>query len=220
VQRNPSYFDLRQWVEGEGRVVILGLSGQKGLYLTVSGFDGWVDADGYYNVQVNNPLTGTSAIYKMRDGVTYSEMQIGLNWQRVDLMISLLSPAWTVASTILGADLNGADGWSVKLGTTGWDEDSLYFIHSRARDAVGMVGWSSVLVKMNCANIYAQGDYDNNGTADIGDLFVLINFITLNGVPPVGGATRADANCDNYVNVTDIVYYLNFIFGSAPLPCY
>ena len=64
------------------------------------------------------------------------------------------------------------------------------------------------------------GDFNNDGAADLGDLFLLTDFITRGGPPPAGGGARADANCDNYVNVTDVVYFMNYLFGNVGAPCY
>ena len=56
--------------------------------------------------------------------------------------------------------------------------------------------------------------------ANVVDLNYLMQFITLDGPAPIGGAGRADANCDNHVNVADVVYYMNYLFNTAGPPCY
>jgi hypothetical protein len=47
----------------------------------------------------------------------------------------------------------------------------------------------------------------------------LIEFITRDGQEPFGGAFRSDCNCDNAVNIADIIYYMNYLYGTASPPC-
>ena len=189
--------------------------------MTVNGFQGWTEPDGSHAVAVANPVSGTIQYLPMRDNPSYSEVSVYGIWHRVDIMISVTAKYWVGApATPLGADFNGADGWSFNLLASGMEEDSLYYIRATGRDATLYRGSSTVLVRNSCSGIYSQGDFDNDGAADISDLFLLINHITMGGSPPVGGAARADANCDNYVNITDVVFFMNYLFGMASSPCY
>ncbi|MFQ6008153.1 MAG: dockerin type I domain-containing protein, partial [Candidatus Zixiibacteriota bacterium] len=218
--RNPDYFILRSWVEDEQRAVLIGLGGTPGVWLAVDGFSGWVQPDSSYLVRVSNPLTGTKIDVAMRNNLGINEIYFNGSWHRVDLMISLLAKTWVVSRILVGADLNGADGWSFTWNPTGLTEDSLYFFRATGHDNTGLTGSQTVLLRYNCSQTYVLGDYNNDGRADIGDLTYLIEFMTLSGPPPVGSAARADSNCDHNVNIADIVYYMNFLFGNADQPCY
>jgi len=220
VSRNPDYFTLRTWVEEQERVVILGLSGNPATFLTVDGFRDWDEPDGSHLVSVANPLSGTILHLPMRDYPSYSEIYFGGTWQRVDIMISVLARFWTVPRTAQGFDLNGEDGWSYSWAPADLITDSLYFIRAVGRDATDFRGASTVLIRNNCSGAHVAGDYNQDRVTDIVDLFILVDFIALGGEPPAGGIGRADANCDNYINVTDIVFYMNYLFGGASPPCY
>ena len=219
-QRNPDYFHLRTWVEEEERAVIIGLGGTPCVWLAVDGFSGWEQPDGSYLIRVSSPLTGTIMTVAIRANLDVSEVYFNGSWQHVDLMVSLLAYDWIVSRSLIGADMNGADGWSLSWVPTGLTEDNPYFFQASGRDAGGLYGSEVALLRYNCSQAYLPGDYDNNGHASILDLSYLIEFIALDGPAPVGGAGRADANCDNNVNVADVVYYMNFLFGSAAPPCY
>jgi len=218
--RSPDYHSLRTWEEEEERIVILGLSGQPALYLTVDGFRGPTEPDSTHVVSVANPLTGTIQHLSWRDDTDYPEIAVNGTWQRVDVMISLLAGSWTVERTLVGIDFTGADGWSLVLQQSGTNEDSLYFVRAVGRDATSYRGASTVLVRANCTQVYVNGDYNDDRVTDIVDLIILVDFIARGGPPPTGGAARADANCDHYINITDVVYYINFLMERASPPCY
>lgn len=219
-QRDPDYLDIRTWVEEEERVVLLGLSGPSAIWVVVDGFNGFRRTDGGYDVRLVNPLNGAVELLPMRRNGTYSEVFFNSAWHRIDIMVALQSPTWTPARSLIGADLNGADGWSVDWTPSGLKEDSMYFLRVQVRDATGNRGASTLMLRYACTSVYARGDYDGDGFSDIGDLVQLIAYITNNGPAPAGGGRRADANCDTYVNIADIVFYLNYLFGTAPQPCY
>jgi len=216
---DPNYFDIRRWLEDEERSVMLGLGGVPGLWMAVDGFQDWRQEDSTYQVRVSNPESGTLVNYSIRNQSGYSELYFNGRWHQVDLMVSMLARDWTVSRTMFGFDLNGADGWSYSWTPTGVYEDSLYFIHATTKDASNIRGYSTSLFQYNCTEDYVAGDYDDNGEIDIADLTYLINFIINEGPAPIGGAGRADSNCDNYINVSDIVYFMNYIFGSSDEPC-
>ncbi len=220
LKRNPDYFQLRSWVEEEQRATIIGLSGGVAIYLAVDGFQDWLQPDNSFYVRVNNPHGGILEIFQMRKNGTNSELFYAGSWQVVDVMISIAANSWTISRALLGFDMNGADGWSYDLQAASLEQDSLYFLTAVGRDETNMEASSSVLIKNNCSSVFRPGDYNQSGQADIVDLLLLIDFITKGGLAPSGGGARADANCDNYVNITDIVFYLNFLFGTASTPCY
>ena len=219
IQRSPSYWSLRTWVEDERRGVILGLSGNPGMYVAVNGFSGWRQPDSSFSVSISDPVSGTvhDAAYQFTSGTW--QIQISSVWHPVDLMMSMTAKTQTISRQLVGVDTDRLNGWTVNLPATGLVENNLYFIRAVGRDSSGFQGTSAVLTRYTCAGSYVAGDYNSDNSTDLADLFVLINFISGTGYAPDGGARRADANCDNYVNVADIVYYMNFLFGVAATPC-
>jgi hypothetical protein len=219
-QRNPDYFSLRTWVEEEERAVIIALSGDPGLWLAVDGFPDWTQPDNSYLVKVSNPLTGTLIDLPMRTNLGFNQVNLGGSWRNVDMMVSLLAKNHTVSRTTMGADFTGADGWSFGWKPFNLLEDSLYFFRAAGHDADQHEAAATVLLRYVCDGFYVAGDYDGDNDASISDLVWLIDFLTAAGPPPVGGSERADANCDGFVNIADIVYYMNFTFGVADPPCH
>ncbi|MFH1372698.1 MAG: dockerin type I repeat-containing protein [bacterium] len=218
--RNPDYFLLRRWVEDEQRVVVLALGGTPGIWLAVDGFTGWEQPDGSYMVRVSDPRTGSMVTMPMRAGLSTGELLYNGTWQRVDLLLSILGWPWDVSRQLLGADFVGADGWSYSWIPTGLAEDSLYFFIAGGHDVGGLAGFGTVLLKYNCSDSYVAGDYTQDDETNVVDLNLLIQFVAYGGEPPDGGAGRADANCDGIINIADVVYYMNFLFGNAGPPCY
>ncbi|MCD6249595.1 MAG: hypothetical protein J7J98_04600 [candidate division Zixibacteria bacterium] len=219
LKRQPNYADLRTWVENDERVVMLGVGGNPGFWLIIDGFSAWQRTDSTYLVSVANPLTGTIESATWRDLTGYSEIKLSGVWHRADLMISMFATGWNVSRSMIGADLIGQDGWSVHWNPSGILDGTYHYLRSVGHDQDDHQGAYSVLVQHNCAAVYVPGDYDNDRVATMSDLFLLIEFITQAGPPPDGGAMRADCNCDNVVNIADIIYYMNYLYGTASPPC-
>jgi len=219
LMRDPGYFSLRQWVEDEERTVILGLGGSPGRFVAVDGFSGW-RSDGQFLVRVSSPFSGAIEEMAMLDSPGGASLQVEGEWQSVDLMIAVSARQWSVNRTLIGTDFNDADGWSFDWTPSGFSDNDLVFVRAIGADRSGMSGESSVLLRYNCASTFVAGDYDNDGGATISDLSYLIEFLALGGPPPAGGVIRADANCDRTVNIADIVYYMNFLFGKVATPCH
>ena len=87
------------------------------------------------------------------------------------------------------------------------------------RDGSGHSGTDVVMGEYDCSLVYVAGDLDGNRELNIADLFQLIDFVALGQGTIHGGPGRADVNCDNVVNVADVVFYMNFLYGSAGAPC-
>ncbi|MEA3296560.1 MAG: dockerin type I repeat-containing protein, partial [candidate division Zixibacteria bacterium] len=216
--RNPGYFDLRTRVEDEQRAVLIGIGSQPGIWLAVDGFKGWVQSDDNYTISVSDPRNGIIVDVPMRDSPEGGQLYLDGYWQTADIMISISPNDWTVARDLIGIDCNSVDGWQLVWTPNGVVDDSAYFFRSKGYDITGFTGISTVLIKYSCSNVYTPGDYNGDKLANIMDLIYLIDFLTVNGPPPVGGAERADANGDNYVNIADIIYYVNYIYRTAGLP--
>lgn len=219
--RDPDYVELRSWVQDYERSVVLGLGGDPGLWVALNGFTGWASGPDEYTVSISNPLTGQIETVTWRDGVGQAELQIDGTWHPVEMMVSIIADDWTVSRSTVGADFSGDDGWSIAWTPNGLVEGTKFFLMVGATDATNLTGVATLLAEYNCANQYVEGDFDNNGTADVGDLYLLIQFITNDGPPPAGGVGRADCNCDTYINVADVVYLMNYVFGHTTTPpCY
>ncbi|MDX9858309.1 MAG: dockerin type I repeat-containing protein [candidate division Zixibacteria bacterium] len=219
-KRSPKYVGLRTWVQDDERVVLLGLGGDPGLWVAVDGFLDWETAPNTYLVSIMNPLTGSVQDVPFRESGGVTEMQITGEWHSVDLMVSLLAPDWSLTRALLGKDLNGADGWSYLWTPHPLTEGDWFFMWAATEDANRYAGHTSVLMQYICENTFSAGDYNGDGGADIVDLYYMIQYITLGGPAPAGGPQRADANCDTYINIADIVYFMNYLYGTASTPCY
>jgi hypothetical protein len=218
--RKPDYYAMRSWIEDDQRTAVLGLGDAPGLWVAVNGFTGWVDSAGNRTLSIMNPLTGLMVDAPLRVNLGTSELSLDGVWHTVDIMVSLRARTWTVTRTLVGADSSGADGWSVAWTPSGLTEGNPYIFHAVGRDAQSFQGVSTYVGRYTCASAYKPGDFNDDGLADILDLQILVEFMSHNGQPPIGGAGRADCNCDHNVDIADVVYYINFLFGTASAPCY
>jgi hypothetical protein len=83
-------------------------------------------------------------------------------------------------------------------------------------------GWFICRVRVIGTDVH-RGDCNGDGMINIGDVIVLINYLFMNGDPPIplpDGDSTGDANDDGDVNIADAVYLINFLFtgGSPPPP--
>ncbi|MBI5266894.1 MAG: hypothetical protein HY851_06640 [candidate division Zixibacteria bacterium] len=218
--RNPSYFDIRIWVEEEGRIAMLGLGGNPGLWVTVNGFSGWQNVDSTYTISISNPLTGTIQSTTIRNTVSGSELLVSGVWHTVDIMVSLLAKTWVPTRTLIGADASSANGWSINWTPANVTEGNLYFFRARGVDLTNYSKTATIMIQYDCSNFFTKGDYTGDGYANIVDLAYLISYFGNKGPAPSGGIYRADANCDNYVNIADMIYYMNYLFGKVAAPCH
>lgn len=218
-KRNPEYLDLRKWVEEDERSVMIALGGTPGSWMAVNGFKGWAQTDTSYTISVSIPMAGIIQDVKFKRSGGVSRIFFGGTWHPVDIMVSLLALGWDVPHPVVGVDFNGGNGWSLSWVPTGLIEGNHYYFRASTQDGTLYLGSSSTLFRYRCTGLYTAGDYNNDKITNLADLYYLISFITQDGAPPAGGAERADANCDGLVNVVDIVYYLNYLYGSSPAPC-
>ena len=156
----------------------------------------------------------------MRNNYGDYEVNFSGTWQKVDMMITTVGHNWSIDRNLIGSDLNGADGWSFNWTPDGLVQTNQYFFRAEGIDATSLTDASTIILNYDCSSFFVNGDFNNDGYTNIGDLNYLINYYLYDGPPPVGGAWRADTNCDNYLNFTDIVYLTNFIFGTSPPPCH
>ncbi|MFH1688576.1 MAG: PKD domain-containing protein [bacterium] len=219
--RNPDYYQIRRWVEDEQRGVIIGLTGANATWLAVDGFTGWPAVGEYWTLIVSDPTSGGYLHLDLRDNGLSHQVMYGGSWHDIDLMIALQPDGYSVTRSLMGADFDGTDGWIYQ-----WQpnssvlDDSLYFFRSTGYDAGGLAGSSAVLLRYTCASTYLAGDYNDDSVTNILDLAYLVEFVTSDGNSPAGGDSRADANGDGYVNIADVVYFMNYLFGGAAPPTY
>ena len=92
---------------------------------------------------------------------------------------------------------------AVDLGTSG--EDNNY-------------GWGIIdAYAAVSAVVFKHGDPDGSGIIDVVDIAFLINYLYVDGPPPVP-LWAGDANCDGHVDVLDIVYLINYLYVDGPEP--
>ncbi|MBU0982941.1 MAG: hypothetical protein KKA42_03660 [candidate division Zixibacteria bacterium] len=218
-RRNPTYYDVRTWVEESQRTVVLGLGGNPGLWVAVDGFSGWQATDTAFEVTVANPVAGSLVSGVMIDRGGVSELTLDETVYTVDIMVSMTTLAWTISRPVACVDFSGTDGWGCTWSSAGIDDGTPVFLRTSARDAANNQGYSTVMVSYDCAFAHVQGDYTGDGLTDIDDLLTLIPYVT-GGAGMAGVDPRFDANCDNVINIADAVYYMNFLFGATSAPCH
>ncbi len=62
-----------------------------------------------------------------------------------------------------------------------------------------------------------RGDVDNSGTADVADVFFLINYLFAGGPAP-SSPCRGDVNANEVVDVNDVFALINYLFAGGPAP--
>jgi hypothetical protein len=217
--RSPDYYRFRTLFQEKELLVVLAISGTPGAYLVASKVSGLIDNQGRFPIQVSNPMTGTAVDIYMRNVTNGAEIYFNSVWHPLDMIITVDGYSHTVTRDLLGTDNSSAGGWNFNWGSSNMTTDSLYFITAISTDATGRTGMATNLVRSHCPT-FAKGDYDGNGSVNIGDALYLINAIYRNGLAPVGGIGRADANCDTLINLSDVIYMIQYLYGAKPAPCY
>ena len=218
--RYPTYLQLRREVELLGKIGMLAVGGNSNSWVLLDGFNGGKQLDGTYLLTISNPATASIDTVQFRELANSSEIFFNGSWQPVEMMILIGTDGWNSQITNFGIDMNRTDGWSYNWTPPNLWQGSDYYIQTKATEISGLKGYYTTMIHYDCTQFYLAGDYNNDGLTNIDDLNILISYFTNQGPPPTGGDSRADANCDNYLNITDIVYYLNYLFGSVSQPCY
>ncbi len=214
----PNYFDIRKKVEVENQIVILGLGNDPGKWVVVEGFKGWRHIDGSFTITVMDPTEGTFIDMNLVNTFP-SEVSYNGKTQKIDLMVMVKSTDIVSYGSYVGSDTDGTDGWAIEWIPDELTDNSPYFFNSVGyKDNLSEM--NSVLLNYSCSETYFAGDYNDDELNDINDYLILQTYIIERISPPLGGAYRADANGDSNINIADLIYYLNFLFGNVSEPVY
>lgn len=217
----PYYMDVRTIFEEKELLPILGLSGNPGLYAVLSDMTGLDNGGGQYVVTISDPITGTSVETYMRDITGGSQLLYEGSWLDVDIVIAVGANLQTNTRVEFGEASKEISNWVYNWESSPYlADDSLYYITAIGTDVNAFKEISTTTIRYHCNLDRVIGDFDDNGSSNSMDVLYLINYIYLGGQAPVGGAHRADANCDNQIDIGDIIYMINYVFEAGDAPCY
>ncbi len=219
INRDPGVNDIFAWMGDYHYTVMVGLSGDPGLWMTVAGSVGMADANGQFTFKMADPLTATISNYSVKQESGKLWIMYDGVWHEIGLMIGVVGWDWTVTRSVIGVDAVGSDGWSFFWNPASLAPDSVYFIHAVVNDMAANQGSASVAVYADCAANGIAGDVNHDGEVDAADIVYMSNYLYLNGPPPPGGYAAADINCDTSVDLSDLIYLFNYLFKSGPPPC-
>ncbi len=77
---------------------------------------------------------------------------------------------------------------------------------------------SSAPASVTLESTVLRGDNDGNGTVDIGDMVILVDYSFNGGAapePPLAG----DVDCSGSLDIGDLIYMVDYMFSSGPAPC-
>ncbi len=224
-KRQVTYSVLRNWTEEVGvcgLIRIAGSSGGAGFWFAVDGFDGLPNSVNSFKVRVSDPQDGTIKSLFWRDGFDAGELFYQGAWHKVEIVVGVKPKNWVIPGRSgIGFDFVSGSQWSVVVDSSsdGLTDGGLYFITAQVTDQNSNLGEHTTLLELNCAS-FAIGDYDGNGVSNVADLVYLVSFQILGGPAPVGGAVRADANCDSTIDQADLIFYINWVFAGGAPPCH
>jgi len=217
----PDYMDMRIIFEEKELLPILGLSGNPGMYVVLSGMSGLDNGGGQYAITISDPITGTSIDTYMRNGGSGSEVLYDGSWLELDIAIAVGANQHSNSRLEFGEASKVVSNWVYDWeSSTSLSDDSLYYITAIGTDALFRTGISATLIRYHCNLNRVKGDYDGDGVSNSMDILFLINYLYQAGDAPIGGAHRADANCDNQLDIGDLIYIVKYIFEGGEAPCY
>ena len=82
-------------------------------------------------------------------------------------------------------------------------------------------GCDSMIIRGLAGFPAANGDTNNNGGLDQGDVDDILAYLGFTGTAPspLFCCCLADVNCDGTVDIADAIYLSNYLNGSGPAPC-
>ena len=217
--RSPKIADLINLVGDYGNVVMLGVSGTPGFWMTTAGMSPLIDQSGQYSFTLANPMSGTAATYKLREDAGGMYVYHNSAWKKLDIIVGMVADELDAQRTAAGADFNGNDGWGFNWNTSSLSENMYHYMHVTAYDQNGHSGSAAVLVQNACTFAGQHGDLNNNGTIDLSDLVYMLSFLYQNGLMPPAGNAAGDVNCDGSVNILDVLYLCRYLYQGGPAPC-
>ncbi|MCP4566121.1 MAG: hypothetical protein GY841_00930 [FCB group bacterium] len=219
IDRSPSASQLRCWVQDYEYAVMIGLSGDPGLWLTINGSSGPANDDDQHTFRAIDPSLPGEIEFLVRDESGTLQANYNSSWVEVDIMLGLIPKNWMVTRAALGFDQNGGDGWGLDWDESTLAEDSLYFIYAGVVDQLGHTGFASALIEYDCQMTFIPGDVNNDGLVNLSDLIYLTSYLYSSGPPPPAGYDVIDINCDSTIDLADVIYFYRFLFLSGPSPC-
>jgi len=219
VNRSPMIEDLLGWTADNEYIVMVGLSGDPGVWMTAAGSVGLVDGNGYYTIKMANPITGTIDAHSVKMEAGKLWMLYDAVWSEIDILVGIVAWDWSVSRQSVGVDAVGADGWSFNWNTASLSEDSVYFLHVVVYDQAGHQGYASMPLYVDCTADGIPGDVNHDGAVNAADIVFMTNYLYLNGPPPPSGYAALDVNCDSSIDLSDVVYLFNYLFNGGPIPC-
>jgi len=217
----PNYMDMRIIFEEKETLPILGLSGNPGLYVVLSAMTGLDNGGSQYAVTVSDPITGTFIETYMRNVGDGSQLLYDGSWLDIDIAIEVGAISHDNSREEFGEAVKVASNWEYNWESSrSLSDDSLYYITSIGVDEQSRTEYFTTVIRYHCNIDRVKGDYDGNGEANSMDILFLMNYIYQDGTAPIGGAHRADANCDNQIDIGDVIYIVKYVFESGETPCY
>ena len=139
----------------------------------------------------------------------------------VVLLFLVSQHCWSVGS--MGAEAYRIDKDILSGGIREIGSDAYSVWSSVGQSVIGnMQGGEYVLMGgfWSTFTYFVGGDCNNDETVNIADVVCLINYLFIEGPPPVA-LPSGDPNCDGKINIADVVYLVNYLFiqGPAPLLC-
>ncbi len=217
----PNYMSMRVAFEEREMLLILGLSGNPGMYVVISAMTGLDNGGGQYAVTISDPISGTSIDTYIRNSGGGSQILYDGSWMDIDIAIAVGADGHNNSREEFGEASKVISNWVYNWESSpALSDDSLYYITTIGTDALTRTETSTTLIRSHCNINRVKGDYDGNDLANSLDILALINYIYQGGAVPIGGAHRADANCDNQIDIGDVIYMVKYIFESGETPCY
>jgi hypothetical protein len=97
-------------------------------------------------------------------------------------------------------------------------DSTLYYWRVKASDEAGHESsWQEHPFQFYALH-FNYGDANNDSLINIADVVQILNYLFINGPPPVPCLEAGDANCDGVVNIADVVYLINYLFLDGPPP--
>jgi parallel beta-helix repeat protein len=128
---------------------------------------------------------------------------------RYDLYVST-SYQFPPGQTTIDSDLPSSDHTKIlDYGT--------YYWKVKAKDSHGAERWSNQIRYFMVTGIHYSGDLNGDGSIDVGDVALLLNYLYNSGPAP-DPLESGDGNCDEVVNGADLVYFINYLFIGGPPP--